>query len=309
MSAAPRSRKVNIAVMTASVGEHQRQMNFHLTRPLITFFQKLYGESADKARETHRAGSEDDLKLFQGQLKLVPKWNQNTIEEVVDLILTWLRNKHFKLMQSVKTVIVGRTMLMVAMGNANSEVDERVRVDIPNKYHFMHNVLSQVAYELFVSPSLVRTNSRDTDMDLRSKTADLRSIIEHAIENTVVDQLSSPAVFRYLDNAMNADSFDGDGVTGVEDEEEEQEHGDEGDDGDEGDEGDEDEEPALLEAEAALEADEVKLDDLGFEPDSGVGEVSEVAVPAAAELIDETDARVSKPVGAKSNEADDTFDD
>jgi hypothetical protein len=212
------SRKVNIQVLNASVNEHERQLNYHLQRPLSTFFRKLYAESKTHADETKQAGDQEDLILFQKQLQLIPKWNQKTIEQITDLVLGWLRNKSFSLIQSIKTVVVGRTMLMVAMGNANSEVDDRVRVDIPDKYNFIHNVISLIAYELYSYPSLMRINKRDTESESRDKQRSVNDIIKTAIEDTIVDQLSSPAVFAYLNETMNVDHFDG----GAEDEEDDE---------------------------------------------------------------------------------------
>jgi hypothetical protein len=220
------SRKVNIAVMSASVNEHQRQLQFHLQRPISNFFHKLYQEGTKKVSSDEK-GTCEDLLLFQEQLKLVPNWNQRTLSDIVDLLLKWIRNKHFRVIQSIKTVVVGRTMLLVAMGNADSEVDDRVRVDIPDQYSFIHDTLSHVAHELYTYPSLMRRNPRDTEVELRSKNVSINDIIRKAIENTITDKLSSPAVFAYLHNAMNVDSFDGDNSAGVDDDDD-----DDGDDDD-----------------------------------------------------------------------------
>jgi hypothetical protein len=200
--------KVNILTMTASVKEHQNQLQYHLVKPIDSFFKKLFIESSFKAKAIDNSNPNDDLLLFQKQLKLVPNWNQHTLKTIIDLILTWLRNKHFKVTQSIKAVVVGRTMLMVAMGNSSSEIDERVTVDIPDKYQFIHKVLSQTAFELYSYPSLYRINKRDTELDVRDKLAEVNIIIKSAIEDTILDQLSSPAVFAYLDESLNMDEIE-----------------------------------------------------------------------------------------------------
>jgi hypothetical protein len=99
-------------------------------------------------------------------------------------------------------------MLMVAMGNSSSEIDERVTVDIPDKYQFIHKVLSQTAFELYSYPSLYRINKRDTELDVRHKLAEVNIIIKSAIEDTILDQLSSPAVFASLDESLNMDEIE-----------------------------------------------------------------------------------------------------
>jgi hypothetical protein len=201
------NRKINIAVLSASVGEHQRQLNFHLQRPLVQFMRKLYEESREAAESGSGSGKHEDLLIFQQQLKLVPKWNQNTLETIIELILGWIRNKHYQITQSIKTVVVARTMLMVAMGNTNGEVSDQVRVDIPDKYRFLHCVISQLAFELYAYPSLLRTTARETEAEKRAKQVSIYSLISDSIENTIIDQLASPAVFEYLDVAMNVDKY------------------------------------------------------------------------------------------------------
>lgn len=206
------SKKVNISVLSASVNEHQHQLKWHMHRPLVQFFRKLYSEAVEKADQEQDKKPSADLLMFQVQLKLIPKWNQKTLETIVDLIVKWRRNKHFQINQSIKTVVVGRTMLMVAMGNANSEVDDRIRVDIPDHYSFLHSVLSLVAYDLYTYPSLMRINKRETEVDIQQKQDRVQKIIDEAIENAIIDQISSPAVFAYLDEAMDTANFDTDAV-------------------------------------------------------------------------------------------------
>ena len=286
-----RSRKINISVLSASVQEHIKQLKWHLRRPITLFFSKLYNESLEKARATERPGPTDDLQMFQDQLKLIPKWNQQTLETVIDLILGWFRNKHFQIVQSIKTVVVGRTMLMVAMGNNNGEVDERIRVDIPDRYTFIHTILSFAAHDLFGYPSLMRNNAKDTESDARHKQSDIRLIIDDAIDNTIVDQLSSPAVFDYLDQAMSADVFDGDAGQGVDFAGDDEDYGSEGavDGGAEGVSG--------------FEDDEAILDDQGFEAEAAVASES-----TGMGLSDPLGVAESTDTGAEKSGFDDEYD-
>jgi hypothetical protein len=201
--------KVNTMALTASVEEHRRQMCWHLKEPLHRFFSKLYAESLEKAEAASSARAEtEDLVLFQQHLKLVPKWNAKTISLIGDLIIRWFDNRNFKLTQSLRALVVGRTMLMVAMTNANSEVDDRVRVDIPNAHTFLHRAIEMVAMDLYNYPSLMRTNNRDTESELRAKQQLLNSIIKDAIEDTITDRLSSPSVINYLDSVFQKGKFE-----------------------------------------------------------------------------------------------------
>jgi hypothetical protein len=205
--------KINTAALTASVEEHRRQMCWHLKEPLHRFFSKLYAESLTKAEASSLSRTDtEDLVLFQQQLKLVPKWNRKTVTQIGELIMRWFDNRNFQLTQSLRALVVGRTMLMVAMNNANSEVDERVRVDIPNAHTFLHRAIEMVAMNLYEYPSLMRSNSRDTESEVRSKQQLLNSIIKDAIEDTITDRLSSASVLNYLDSMFQKGKFINDSV-------------------------------------------------------------------------------------------------
>jgi hypothetical protein len=309
------NRKGNIAVLSASVNEHQGQLKWHLQKPIVQFFRKLYNESRGKAESLSRPGPYEDLVVFQSQLKLVPKWNQGTIDEIVTLILSWVRNKHFKVIQSIKTVVVARTMLMVAMGNANSEVSDKVRVDIPDTFSFMHNMLSLIANELFTYPSLFRVHKRDTESELMQKQNSVDKIIAEAIENTIIDQLSSPAVYTYLADSMNTDEFNRDER---EEEEEEEESTPTVNDTfasnttdsaapDVGETFEEDEEEGGDEEEQEDEDDGESEPEMGFTKPSDTTTTEMVNVPAVATVVDNSNARVAKPIGSKT-QAHDTFE-
>ena len=208
-------KKVNIAVMQASVREHEHQLRFHLQRPIVKFFKNLYTESQTKADNTDRSDDADDLLLFTGQLDLVKDWNKKTTEEIITLLLSWVQNRNFKIAQCIKTVITARTMLLVSMGD--SECGTRVRIEIPDTTTFMHLILMNVATELLDYPALMRSGS--DHVATREQVAVLYDIVRVAIDDTIVDHVSSASVFDYLDRAMAVDSFDAD----EEEEEEEDE--------------------------------------------------------------------------------------
>ena len=189
------SRKVNINLLTASVVEHTHQLRYHLRYPITRFFQNLYDEQTDPVE-------------FGAKLALVADWNQRTIDDVLGMVIKCIKNTHFKIRLAIKAIITARTMLLVAIGNANAEVADTVRIDIPDPSYFMHTVMSFVADELMVYPTLLA--SSETMFDGRQRKHFLNSIINDAIECTIIDQLSSAAVTGYLDNALDIDRLDRD---------------------------------------------------------------------------------------------------
>ena len=205
-------RKVNINLLTASVTEHTNQLRYHMRRPLIRFFRDLHKDS------------NDDENVFRAKLALVPDWNQKTINNVVGSIIKWVRNSNFTIKQTIKAIITARTMLLVAIGNTNNDISDLVRVEIPDPEYFMHTVISFVAGELQAFPNLLQLSTSLSDE--RNRQQILKSIINDAIEFTVIDQLSSASVSSYLSNALDVDRMERDDED--EDEDEDEENIDEG---------------------------------------------------------------------------------
>ena len=189
------TRKLNINLFTASVAEHTHQLRYHMRYPISRFFQNLNEESKD-------------VEDFISKLKLVEDWNQRTIDDVLNVVIKCVKNTHFQVKLAIKAIITARTMLLVAIGNANNDVMDTVRIDIPDPLYFMHTIMTFVAAELIIYPTLL-TNSVSL-IDGRQRKHFFHAIINDAIEYTIVDQLASAAVTSYLDSALDIDRLDRD---------------------------------------------------------------------------------------------------
>ena len=199
-------KKVNINLLTASVAEHTHQLRYHMRHPLVRFFRDLHKDS------------NGDENVFRAKLALVPDWNQKTINNVVGSIIKWVRNSNFTIKQTIKAIITARTMLLVAIGNANSDISDLVRVEIPDQECFMHTVISFVADELQAFPNLLQPSTSLSDE--RNRRQIFNAVINDAIEFTVIDQLSSASVSLYLSSALDVDRIERDHSEEDEDEDE-----------------------------------------------------------------------------------------
>lgn len=267
------SKGLDINVLKVSVDEHENQLKWHLHGPLNKFFRKLYLEGKKKPN-ADADKKHPDLSTFISNLRLVPDWNQKTINDVVSLVCKWVKNKHFKIEESIKTVIIGRTMLMVAM-SGDGDAANRIRIDIPDKNVFIHSIMSFIASDIHAYPSLMKIHSSDTENDLRQKEETTRKIIVAAIDHTIIEHLACPSVFAYMSSAMSADHFTGGGGAAVDGEVEEEEEDEEDDDDDVVvvDEAD-----VMESVDAAVPSD---TQELGFEDDAVVPQTTQVAAQVA----------------------------
>ena len=260
------SKGLDINVLKVSVEEHENQLKWHLHGPLNRFFHKLFlqGKKKPNPPKDGEKNNHPDLSTFVDNLRLVPDWNQKTINDVVGLVCKWVKNKHFKIEESIKTVIIGRTMLMVAM-SGDGDAANRIRIDLPDKNAFIHTIMSFIASDIHADPSLMKIHNSDTESDLRQKEETVRTINAAAIDHPNIEHHACPSVFAYMSSAMSADHFTGGGGPDVKAQEEEEDEEEEVE-----------EEEAATDAEIEVVAKEVMEyvpdddDELGFEDETVV---------------------------------------
>lgn len=198
------SRKLNIPVLSASMAEHQQQIHRNLVGPIQKFFLAVY----EDAKKLSVEQKQSDLRVFQEKLRGIQKWNQRTTEKVVELIQSWIPNKKFNLGKILKTLVVGKTMLLVSVADPHDPNSGKVRVDVPNVEQYVQNVLVLTAEQLYSFPSLIKVDRHDNEQEYDLKTHKLRQIIHSAVDNAILDLLPSESVNTYLEGAMDAQQFD-----------------------------------------------------------------------------------------------------
>lgn len=211
------SKTLNVAVLGASMNEHQQQIHRNLTPAVVKFFHAVYSEAKKQVdqqlREQHKEQDTEkprvsDLRILQEKLKGIPRWSQRTVDKVTALVESWVINKRFNLAKVLKTLVVGKTMLLVSVAKNDDGSADRVRVEVPNVDSYVHNVLCLAAENLYAFPSLVKIERGDTESSLDIKNHKLRQIIRQAIDNAILDLLPSDSVNEYLDGAMDAQEFE-----------------------------------------------------------------------------------------------------
>lgn len=170
------SQTINPAVASASVREATLQIRGHLFQPLTRFFAKLTDES--KAEGTD----------FTEQVSKIEDWNQRTVREVVDLTLDYISNRGFALDPCIKTVVMGRTMLLTAFGTEST--DSKLSIAIPDKYFFVHSILCNAAEVLKDATQVPTTPGNWT------------TLFDNAMEQTFLHAIGSASTYTYMQGAL-----------------------------------------------------------------------------------------------------------
>ncbi|VVU94871.1 hypothetical protein CPAV1605_596 [seawater metagenome] len=161
-------------------------------------------------KESQQLGNEEDiLKIFQGLLRRVPKWNQDLIEVEADRILTNSRCNDW-LYDLVKAVIKSNIILL-----SNSSLRKKKNNTInPDFYEnisfndFIHKVYIECAREIWNNPYLF---SHDyTPIDIKRNQRDALCLIKEAIQEAIRKMLPVRHILEeYLgNNIIEDDDFE-----------------------------------------------------------------------------------------------------
>jgi hypothetical protein len=205
------SKNLNISVLSASMAEHQQQIHRNLTSAVQKFFRATFSEAQQASLKPHPETKKKtpELQLFREKLKTIEKWNQKTVDSIVNWIMGKFHNPRFNLAKVLKALIIGRTMLLVSVARPDESAPVgNIKIDVPDVNNYIHNVLCLVAHRLLLYPSLMTVDKKDTESDLDSKATKVRKLIDAAIDNAILDILPSDSVNQYLDGAMEAKQFE-----------------------------------------------------------------------------------------------------
>jgi len=211
------SRTLKVEVVSAAVSEHSQQIHRNLTTPVMQFFAGLYREAKKEVESPPKSENNgenkaptglNELQMFQMKLKGIPKWDDKTKERVSQLITSWIPNRRFDLAKVLKTIVVGRTMLLASVaGRGDGDLD-KVRVELPDMTEFIFNTVSLASQQLYRFPSLLRIDpDKPNEADLDLKQTRVRAIVKDSIDHAILDLLPSDSLNSYLESSLHADHY------------------------------------------------------------------------------------------------------
>lgn len=143
-----------------------------LNRRIVQWVEDLWHDS--KARvPADLQGDYADLVFFQEQLLKTPDWDEEKIAKVMEELFgaEHLQISKERIKKAVETTIAANTALLAA---ARRRVNE-LTIQAPSASYFVHQVLVNVAEELYESPQIVKEKMR----------AQMNSIVDKQIERTI----------------------------------------------------------------------------------------------------------------------------
>lgn len=201
--------ELNANVLVEAKNEYTQQLKNFLTTPIYDGIKSIYDDTKDTCE---RNGDTNVLKAFQLSLKLIPKWNQEIIDDEYNRILKvtgcdWLEDL-------IKAVFISNVKVLSSV--SLSKRSRPIQLDVPSGKQFLHKCYIEVAKNVYTNPYLLNHNI-DKKIMINKNTQKTMEIIEKAIEESIRKLVPVKEVLQqYLGDDQDTDS-DNDIENGVSD--------------------------------------------------------------------------------------------
>ena len=183
----------NIAVLVDAKIEYTKQ----LTNILVPFIHEgIKSIHEDVSLICVQNNDEKILMRFQENLALIPKWNQQIIDEEFERIkcdsgCDWLD-------ELITAVFLSHTKILTVI--RNNKKQKKINLKIPKIDHFIHKCYIESAREFWKNPYLF--SSTYNACDIKRNERDAKNIIRNCIEETIRKLLPVKNILReYLGNS------------------------------------------------------------------------------------------------------------
>jgi hypothetical protein len=206
------TKDINVSALPAAMSEYEKILVNRLTKPLMSFFEKLYKEQIQKlvaftskqaptaagvmtpkhdpmlASALKQAGNNADLIMFQHVLNSVPDWLATQLDPVVTEILNQTQQMGDQvLLETLKIMFISKAVLMASIKPGTASSNACINLDLPTLSLYIHRILMLAAKELKRFPSLLKQFKVDTEITLTKKRATFRKIVKDAISEAIHD--------------------------------------------------------------------------------------------------------------------------
>ena len=185
----------NITVLVDAKTEYTKQLSGILVPFIYEGINSIY---ISTERICKMNNDRSILMRFQEQLALIPKWNQNIIDEEFDRIIKdsgcdWLD-------ELMTAVFLSHTKILAAI--KSNDKKNKINLKIPKLDHFIHKCYIESAREIWKNPYLF--SSRNNQSEYLRNVRESQSIITHSINETIRKLLPVKNILKeYLGSSYN----------------------------------------------------------------------------------------------------------
>lgn len=197
-------KSMNVERLRDAIEMATEVLRRNVTAPVIRFLTSVF---VDEIRKPSHKGCAD-LVAFQQYLKEIPKWNSVQIESATSRVISQIQHStNFRLYETIKFILVGKVFIITSVTNTDEQTP--LSISIPTLNDYMHRVLSIVAKELFIVPSIIRPSPDHLDTQRATNHSLLVRIVEKAIHDAITDLIPHDHIFdTYLADTMKGVHFE-----------------------------------------------------------------------------------------------------
>jgi hypothetical protein len=184
---------INFFIETKS--EYTIQLVNVLTPLIYEGLQSIYAEALKTSDDSNNV-----LKVFQTFLRLVPKWNPETIKQEADRIMN--NSKSYSWLPDLVKATIKANIIVLTYNSTKNKVDSKYYRDVKIE-DFIHRVYIECTKELYNNPFLMY--NQYPSIELKRNQRDTLNLVKDAIREAVRKSLPIKEILDvYLEEPLQA---------------------------------------------------------------------------------------------------------
>jgi hypothetical protein len=162
--------------------EYETILYTDLEYPLMKYLVYKFNEGSQH-KEWKKKG--DELKIFQEEMKAIPKYNKDQIKKAKEEILKY-HEAELDLEEILKIIFKNNAMILASQRPLN-KANQPFNVPIPSLDTFFHTILTKIAQPLFYYPSILNKSPADnTESERLEKLKKLQKIVKDGFDAAII---------------------------------------------------------------------------------------------------------------------------
>ena len=170
--------EINIKVLGEAKDEYTKQLCMYLRPCMIQGFDSIFQDSRDSVLDKNKS-----YRVFQENLRKIPKWNQEVINDEVERIIK--SSKCNWLEELITAVFITHAKILSSVRLCGES--DKINIVIPRLDNFIHKCYIESARSFYKNPLLFRTNNLyvEKQEDIYNKESIIDKCISEVIRKTL----------------------------------------------------------------------------------------------------------------------------